>query len=77
MKLEEMIRKEYDRVWNNFEFSFKIYAGDRSLQQKVCQESLEACDKLMARHLAVYKVCNTKLHVKYKYWIRKNYERIK
>lgn len=77
MEHEDYLTKEYERVWNNFEFNFKIFATDLSFQKKICDNALKKLDDLRNKQIKYFGGCSINLYRYYRKQIMKNYNRIR
>ncbi len=73
----EYFKKGYDRIWQNFKFSFKVYRLNVIYQRRLCVEILEELDKLHKDYLRFYGVSTFGLYRYYSGMVEKNYEQIK
>lgn len=74
---EEYIEQAYKRIWDNFAFSFKMYASNRLYQAKLCLESMEELEKLYNRFLVNDKVVTRGFYNHYRKLIMMNYNQVR
>lgn len=74
---EGYIEEAYKRIWDNFVFSWKMYASKPLYQEKLCLESFEALDKLYQRFLETDKAVTRGLYNRYHRLIMMNYKQVR
>lgn len=74
---EGYVEKAYRRIWDNFAFSFKIYACNRLYQARLCLESIEELEQLYNRFLVNDNVVTRGFYNHYRKLIMINYDRVR
>lgn len=77
MENYEYFEKGYERIWQNFKFSFRVYQANIVFQRRLCVETLEEIDRLHKEYLRCYGVSTYGLYRHYLNMVEKNYELIR
>lgn len=77
MENYEYFEKGYERIWQNFKFSFRVYQANIVFQRRLCVETLEEIDRLHKEYLCCYGVSTYGLYRRYLNMVEKNYELIR
>ena len=77
MENYEYFEKGYERIWQNFKFSFRMYQANIVFQRRLCGEMLEELSKLNQEYFRFYGVSTVRLYRYYSEMVEKNYEQIK
>ena len=72
----EYYRKGYRRIFDNFLFSFEIYAADRLMLLRLCKSSLNELNRLNEKSLKQDKIVTTHLMRPYQRIIEKEHWKI-
>lgn len=72
----EYYSKGYRRIFDNFLFSFEIYAADRLMLLRLCKSSLNELNRLNEKSLKQGKIVTTHLMRPYQRIIEKEYWKI-
>lgn len=77
MENYEYFQKGYERIWQNFRFSFRMYQANVVFQRRLCVEILEELKRLNQEYFYYYGVSTVRLYRYYANMVEKNYEQIK
>ena len=75
-KILEYYKEGYRRIYDNFLFSFQIYAYDRLMLKRLCKSSLEQLESLNQKSLQLDKVSTFRLMTRYKKVIETEYRKL-
>lgn len=75
--VEIYVEQAYQRIWDNFVFSWNMYAAHMVYQRRLCLESLAALEALYKRLLMTDGVVSTGWYHYYRKLIMVNYDRVR